>query len=98
MSSWEDTLSLTHLGSRSLLKLSLVLLPAGLCILLTTDAFFVIELVGVALHTYTCFVLPCAALLKLHWMHLTIMQQGMLLSLAMTLAGYGVGVGVILTL
>ena len=100
LSSLENTLSLTRFASRSLLKLLLVLLTAGLCILLKRNAVLVIELVGIAPQNYTCIVLPCAALLKLRWTHLTIMQRGMLLTLAMVFAGYGVGatVGVILTL
>ena len=100
LSSLENTLSLTRFASRSLLKLLLVLLTAGLCILLKTNALLVIELVGIVPQNYTCIVLPCAALLKLRWTHLTIMQRGMLLTLAMVFAGYGVGatVGVILTL
>ena len=99
LSTLENTLSLTRFASRSLLKLLLVLLTAGLCILLKTNAVFVIDLVGIVPQNYTCIVLPCAALLKLRWTHLTVLQRGMLLALVMVFAAYGVGatVAVMLT-
>ena len=100
LSSLENRFTVTRFASRSLLKLLLVSLTAGLCILLKTNAVFVIELVGAVPQNYTCIVLPCAALLKLRWTHLTVLQRGILLTVAMIFAGYGVGatVGVILTL
>ena len=97
LSSLENTLALTHFGSRGLLKLLLVLLTAGLCILLNTNAVLVIELVGAVPQNFACIVLPCTALLKLRWTHLTFVQRGMLFSLAMAFVCYGIGatVGVI---
>ena len=91
LSSLENSLTLTRFGSRSLLKLCLVLLTAGFCIFWKTNLAVVVELVGVVPQNCACIVLPCAALVKLRWAHLSIVQRGILITLATFFAGYGIG-------
>ena len=91
LSTLENRFTVTRFASRSLLKLLLVLVTGGLCILLKTNAVFVIDLVGAVPQNFTCIVMPCAALLQLRWTHLTILQRGILFTLALLFAGYGAG-------
>ena len=91
LASLENTLTLAHFGSRIVLKLFLVLVTAGLCILLKTKAVLVVEIVGTVPQNYACIVLPCATLLKLRWAHLTVVQRGMLFTLTVAFACYGIG-------
>ena len=79
LSSSENTLTLTHVGNRVLLKLFLVLLTPGLCILLKTNAVLVVELVGAVPQNFVCIVLPCCV------------QRGMLFTVAMAFVCYGIG-------
>ena len=87
----ENRFTVTRFASRSLLKLLLVSVTGGLCILLKTNAVLVIELLGAVPQNFTCIVMPCAALLKLRRTHLTVLQQGILFTLALVFAGYGEG-------
>lgn len=76
--------------SCAVLKLGMALVTAVLCWVLKDDAALIIELVGIVPQNFTCIVLPCAALLKLHGDQMGYLRRGLLGVLTLSFAVYGV--------